>query len=182
VLGNCSKSDTIFITLLPSPDAAVQPADTTIEVGESVALTGAGDGAYRWSPASGLSCTDCPDPTASPDSSTTYLFQVIAGNGCIDTAFVTVTVTPPDCKVLLPNAFTPNGDSANDTFQVLGKNVEMRTIAIYNRWGEEVYSGSSAWDGRVDGLDAPSDVYVYAADIRVCGEDRRELGQITLIR
>ena len=182
VLDDCILSDTLFINLLLSPDAAAQPADTTIEVGESVVLTGAGDGVYLWSPADGLSCTDCPDPTATPDSTTTYLFQVISSNGCADTAFVTVNVTPPDCTVLLPNAFTPNGDSTNDSFQLLGKNVEMRAIAIYNRWGEEVYRGSSAWDGRVGGLDAPSDVYVYAADIRVCGADRREMGQITLIR
>jgi gliding motility-associated-like protein len=182
VLDDCILSDTLFINLLLSPDAAAQPADTTIEVGESVVLTGAGDGVYLWSPADGLSCTDCPDPTATPDSTTTYLFQVISSNGCADTAFVTVNVTPPDCTVLLPNAFTPNGDSTNDSFQLLGKNVEMRAIAIYNRWGEEVYRGSSAWDGRVDGQDAPSDVYVYAADIRVCGADRREMGQVTLLR
>ncbi len=182
VLDDCILSDTLFINLLLSPDAAAQPADTTIEVGESVVLTGGGDGVYLWSPADGLSCTDCPDPTATPDSTTTYLFQVISSNGCADTAFVTVNVTPPDCTVLLPNAFTPNGDSTNDSFQLLGKNVEMRAIAIYNRWGEEVYRGSSAWDGRVDGQDAPSDVYVYAADIRVCGADRREMGQVTLLR
>ena len=182
VLDNCFLSDTLLVNLLSAPDASVQPADTTIEVGESISLTGLGVGTFLWSPADGLSCTECPDPTATPDSSTTYLFQVIGSNGCADTSLVTVIVTPPDCSVQIPNAFTPNGDNSNDVFRVLGKNVELRSIAIYNRWGQQVYTGSGAWDGRNDGLDAPSDVYVYVADFRVCGEEKRERGQITLIR
>lgn len=182
VLGDCILFDTLFINLLPAPLATVQPGDTTIEVGESVVLTGAGIGAYSWTPAAGLSCSDCPDPTATPDSTTTYQLLVVNSNGCADSVRVTVNVTPPDCSVFLPNAFTPNGDSVNDSFQLPGKNVELRSLAVYNRWGQEVYRGNSPWDGRIADLDAPSDVYVYAAEILVCGEYKKQSGEITLIR
>jgi gliding motility-associated-like protein len=182
VLGNCTITDSITITLLPSPDALIEPADTTIEAGESIELTGTGTGTYSWTPESGLSCTDCPDPTAMPDSTTTYQLLIVSSNGCADSASVTITVTPPDCTVDLPNAFTPNGDSSNDSFSLVGKNVELVSITIYNRWGQSVYSGSQPWDGRVDGQDAPSDVYMYSAEVSVCGELKRQLGQVTLVR
>ncbi|MCE2823484.1 MAG: gliding motility-associated C-terminal domain-containing protein [Saprospiraceae bacterium] len=182
VLGNCTITDSITITLLPSPDALIEPADTTIEAGESIELTGTGTGTYSWTPESGLSCTDCPDPTAMPDSTTTYQLLIVSNNGCADSASVTITVTPPDCTVDLPNAFTPNGDSSNDSFSLVGKNVELVSITIYSRWGQAVYNGTQPWDGRVDGQDAPSDVYMYTAEVSVCGELKRQLGQVTLVR
>jgi gliding motility-associated-like protein len=156
VLGNCTLTDSLAVTLLPSPDALIEPADTTMEAGESIELTGTGTGTYSWTPEGGLSCAD--------------------------SASVTITVTPPDCTVDLPNAFTPNGDSSNDSFSLVGKNVELVSITIYSRWGQAVYNGTQPWDGRVDGQDAPSDVYMYSADISVCGESKRQLGQVTLVR
>jgi gliding motility-associated-like protein len=172
----------VVVNLLFSPDAFVSPADTSIEAGESIELTGTGSGTYSWSPPDGLSCTDCPGPVAAPDSTTTYQLLVISSTGCADSASVTITVTPPDCTVDLPNAFTPNGDSSNDTFSLVGKNVELLSVTIYSRWGQEIYAGSNPWDGRVKNVDAPSDVYVYSAEISVCGETKRQLGQVTLIR
>ncbi|MFN7326010.1 MAG: gliding motility-associated C-terminal domain-containing protein [Chitinophagales bacterium] len=182
VLGNCAQSDTIQVNLLITPEASVQPADTTIEAGASVELLGLGAGTYLWSPPSGLSCTDCPNPIVTPDSTTTFLLEVVGSNGCIDTASVTINVLPIDCSAIIPNAFTPNSDGSNDLFRILGKNVEVRALTIYNRWGQEVYQGNTAWDGRVSGLDAPTDVYLYVAEILVCGSIKREFGQITLIR
>ena len=181
-LDNCTLTDTVVVNLLFSPDAFVSPADTSIEAGESIELTGTGSGTYSWSPPDGLSCTDCPGPVAAPDSTTTYQLLVISSTGCADSASVTITVTPPDCTVDLPNAFTPNGDSSNDTFSLVGKNVELLSVTIYSRWGQEIYAGSNPWDGRVKNVDAPSDVYVYSAEISVCGETKRQLGQVTLIR
>lgn len=36
---------------------------------------------YRWTPANGLSCTDCPSPTASPDSTTVYTATTLTNLG-----------------------------------------------------------------------------------------------------
>jgi len=53
---------------------------------------------YQWSPATGLSCTDCPAPLATVSQTTTY--TLIASNlqGCTDTASVTIYVgdLPPE--------------------------------------------------------------------------------------
>ncbi|MEM7104138.1 MAG: gliding motility-associated C-terminal domain-containing protein [Bacteroidota bacterium] len=49
---------------------------------------------YSWSPAAGLDCTDCPNPMATPDVTTTYTLTVTSGlgNTCTDPSSVTVEV------------------------------------------------------------------------------------------
>src|SRR5690606_31018774 len=49
---------------------------------------------YTWSPAAGLSCTNCANPTANPTTTTTYTVIGTNGSSCKDTATVTVTVNP----------------------------------------------------------------------------------------
>ncbi|MEY4202814.1 MAG: hypothetical protein RL013_517, partial [Bacteroidota bacterium] len=57
---------------------------------------------------------------------------------------------------------------------------------VYSRWGQKVFTatdGKKEWDGRVDGKDAPSDVYVYQMKVRFLnGEEEERTGQVTLIR
>ncbi|MFM7767436.1 MAG: proprotein convertase P-domain-containing protein, partial [Bacteroidota bacterium] len=50
---------------------------------------------YNWSPATGLSATNILNPTACPNSSTTYTLTVTNSCGCSTTASVPVTVLPP---------------------------------------------------------------------------------------
>ncbi len=51
--------------------------------------------AYAWSPAAGLSCTDCPDPVATPGVTTTYTVQVTDSYGCLETGSVNVALISP---------------------------------------------------------------------------------------
>ncbi|MBL7765797.1 MAG: gliding motility-associated C-terminal domain-containing protein [Chitinophagaceae bacterium] len=70
--------------------------DTSICLGDSVQISGYGATVYNWSPAAGLSCTNCASPMASPAATTTYtvIMQNTNFAGCIDTEYVTVTVNP----------------------------------------------------------------------------------------
>jgi gliding motility-associated-like protein len=43
-------------------------------------------------------------------------------------------------KVLIPTAFTPNGDGLNDAFEISGNGISEIEMAIYNRWGEKIHS------------------------------------------
>ena len=63
---------------------------------DDVSITGSGGSfGYAWSPALGLSATDIPTPTASPNTTTTYTVDVSnLGNGCIVSDSVTITVHP----------------------------------------------------------------------------------------
>lgn len=75
-----------------------------------------------------------------------------------------MTVYPSPSKLIFPNAFSPNGDGANDYF----KPKEYESIvefhaAIYNRWGHKVYEWSditsNGWDGTSGGRDVKQGVY-----------------------
>ena len=68
--------------------------------------------------------------------------------------------------VLIPNAFTPNGDGINDTFEVDVAGVVHISITIVNRSGKEVwrYSKNIYEDGKTylwNGGDSPTGVYYF---------------------
>ncbi|HZG00125.1 MAG TPA: choice-of-anchor L domain-containing protein, partial [Chitinophagales bacterium] len=80
---------------LNSPSAVLTFPDTAICAGQSATLAVAGAPAtatYTWTPATGLSCTDCPNPVATPESTTTYSVTVSDGGVELDNGEVIVTV------------------------------------------------------------------------------------------
>lgn len=179
----CRIQDTLNITVNENPVASAFPADTTIQAGASVLLNGVGNGTASWSPENGLSCINCLSPLATPEDSTLYIFTLQNDAGCTDSAQVWVRVIPPDCMPEIPNAFTPNGDGANDVFQPVGASIDAFVLQIYNRWGQLVFSGNTPWDGRGNGLvEAVSDVYVYRLTIQLCGKSLPFDGELNLLR
>lgn len=72
---------------------------------------------YQWEPADGLSCVDCPDPVATPDTSTTYLLTAWDTYGCEvkDTIEIQINdVLPaPDvhCTIITDNSITFEWDN-----------------------------------------------------------------------
>ncbi len=181
-LDGCTLIDSITITVVDLPTVSIMLDTTTINAGESVQLLGTGMGTMLWSPATGLSCTDCMDPIAMPTETTTYTLEVTNAAGCSNSEKITITVIPPDCTPEIPNAFTPNGDSTNDSFLPIGDTIESYNLTIYNRWGQEIFSDTKPWDGQLGGKDAPCDVYIYRLNMQICGNDQSYLGEVTLIR
>jgi len=49
---------------------------------------------YDWTPSTGLSCNDCPDPIASPDASTTYIVTAMDSYGCTERDTIHFDVIP----------------------------------------------------------------------------------------
>ncbi|MFC5683400.1 gliding motility-associated C-terminal domain-containing protein [Flavobacterium sp. MAHUQ-51] len=84
----------------------------------------------------------------------------------------TASFTLENCNFLIPDGFSPNGDTVNDTFRV--PKIEFIypnfTLEIYNRYGNLMFKGDknkTEWDGRnsdykvgIDGM-APNGVYFY---------------------
>jgi len=89
--GGCADSNTVNITVNPTPTVSISPISPLLCAGDSIALSAGGATTYSWTPTTGLSCTSCPNPNASPGSTTTYTVSGLTG-GCSSISMVTVTV------------------------------------------------------------------------------------------
>ncbi len=98
------------------------------------------------------------------------------------------------CLLVMPSAFTPNGDTHNDFFEPVERNCRIKagsyTLRVYNRWGELVYEGNdpdaNGWDGSYKDEPAPAEVYFYTLQYiseTDTGDVPGELqGDLTLLR
>ncbi|MFD1873304.1 gliding motility-associated C-terminal domain-containing protein [Hymenobacter bucti] len=141
--------------------------DKEILAGTSVTLEGTADGTYpvTWSPALGLTIPPSNPlrPIAAPLVTTTYTLSAGTG-GCASSDQVTVTVRP---AIRIPNAFTPNGDGRDDTWQIeFIEQYPDNTVNVFNRWGNKIfsatnYSRANEWRGDINGQPAPVGTYYY---------------------
>ena len=121
----------------------------------------------------------------------TYYLKAIR-EGCQKTGAVDVSLTPDCCtenNILIPNAFTPNGDLKNDGFRIQDDLNIIRSMElhIFNRWGQKVYHSTDKnepWDGHFKGVLQPASVFDYHLTIQCVGSDNQFFtkGNITLIR
>jgi gliding motility-associated-like protein len=151
-------------------------------------LNVSGADTYSWSPATGLSGTNIPNPLAQPAASTQYTVEGVNNfTNCKSTDTITVLVkTPAPPAAYIPNSFTPNGDGNNDCFRVLDfGTIKTREIIIYNRWGNLVFQTKNAaecWDGYYKGQPAEAGNYVYYIKVlNDCGEEIKK-GNLLLLR
>lgn len=169
--------------------------DTTVSTGSTIQLhtTSSPDiTKWKWSPAAGLSCIDCPSPGVAVKGTVTYRVDVVNEGGCRGFDEVTVQAVCNGANYFLPNTFSPNGDGSNDIFYVRGKGVNrIHSLKIFNRWGQIVFEkrdlmpndASAGWDGTFNGRKADIDVYIYIAEV-ICENSQIVplKGDVTLIR
>lgn len=87
--------------------------------------------------------------------------------GCADTAFHFMEVVD-NCYIAVPTAFTPDNDGKNDYLYPLNayKATDL-VFRIYNRYGQQVFVSrdyAQKWDGRINGVEQNSGVYVWMLD------------------
>ncbi len=169
--------------------------DKTIKIGTSITLapTYSNDVTnWLWTPAAGLSCTNCPAPVAMPFVNTTYTLIVQNKGGCSAEDQVTIFMICNNENIFIPNTFSPNGDGVNDIFFPRGTGLNrIRGMKIFNRWGELVFEKSnfyandpsSGWNGLVGGKKVPPDVYTFVIDV-ICdnGQVVSQNGNVTLLK
>lgn len=90
----CTRDDVVTVTVNALPTVSVTPS-STICIGDNIQLVAAGGINYQWSPAATLSCSNCPNPIATPTSTTTYTVVAFNAAGCSDETTTTVTVATP---------------------------------------------------------------------------------------
>ena len=111
--------------------------------------------------------------------------RVTTIDGCVAIVSLQYLITPPIEQ--MPNAFTPNGDSNNDFFNlvVLGPPATIEFFEIYDRWGKRVYNNEDkarGWDGNYQKKPQNPDVYIYTIRYTVGSRVETLSGDVTLIR
>lgn len=143
---------------------------------------------YSWDPTLFLSCKNCPNPEVDPQREITYKLSVSDRYGCFayDTSFT--IFLEGDFSVIMPNAFSPNGDDLNESFKFYTKGIkELIFFRIYNRWGEELYAFTDLndeWDGYYRGNPWPTNSkLVYSGQFKKFNGEIVELtGFIVIVR
>jgi len=107
--------------------------------------------------------------------------------GCSTVESNIVQVTSPTELIVIPNAFTPNGDGLNDTFIPKLRAVSTFQMEIFNTWGEKLFITNSleskGWDGTHNGQLAPAGNFLYQITYTTLdGQSVNRTGGITLIR
>jgi gliding motility-associated-like protein len=183
----CSTALTINVNVTQL-QIQVNPGSALLNPGQHIELNAFGAMSYTWGPdTTGLSCYTCPNPTARPVTSVTYVVTGTDTTGCRGTATVVLSVD----SLLIPNMFSPNGDGINDELELnyygAYGNYE---ILIYDRWGHQIFATKDKqimWNGKTaGGQDVPEGVYFL--HVRILGDDaipskdKNRVFHVTLLR
>jgi gliding motility-associated-like protein len=140
---------------------------------------------YGVSPPNFLSCSNCSSFSANPIRTITYNITATDANGCKSEKEITVFVKD-DFPIFIPNAFSPNGDGANDLFRVFSTAVKLFEMKIFNRWGEKVFESNdieNGWDGYFGGKLAEPGTYIYEVSVTyLTNKTEKRKGSFTLLR
>ena len=117
---------------------------------------------------------------------------LVSYQGCDSIVFLTLNVVPCSCELTFPNVFSPDNDGFNDTFGPViacDQTIKNYHLLIYDRWGENVfdtYDYDKRWDGTLNGLPLPRDVFMYMVQYEIEGGGETtftsEVKDFTLVR
>lgn len=156
--------ENIEVKLLADREAVVIGGDVNfladVTAGEPVAYNWKIDGKV-------VATTYGADWNEYPKSSSKYTVEVT------DSLCSTVE-SSVDINVKLPTAFTPfSVDGFNDMFMLGFK------VVIFNRYGQEIFSGENGWDGYTHGMPADPGVYFYSVTMK---DGKIEKGTIEIVK
>lgn len=138
---------TYKLNVISEVTVSIDHPDTTLSPGSSVSVnvtsTG-GASTYSWSPTTGLSCTDCPNPIITPPAGTSITYTVTGSSddGCVATDDITINTYAVSTREL-PEQVTswsvfPNPITAQSIVEyelVSSGNV---SLELYNVTGQQI--------------------------------------------
>ncbi|MDR1459674.1 MAG: T9SS type B sorting domain-containing protein, partial [Bacteroidales bacterium] len=175
----CQESDTTYVAEIIIPSFEIKTRGDLCEEGymELFVEIGMDNLSYHWT--SG-------DTAKNIVISQNGVYGIaVTYSGC--TVLQDVRIECP-CDFWIPNTFTPNGDTHNETFAPVPKSVlNSFAIYIYDRWDNLIFYADTLipWDGTYNGNYAKADVYTYVI-LYTCANNpddkRKKQGMISLIR
>ena len=189
----CIVFDSIYMRAIDRIIFKIIPEEQTIELSESARLSFKilkGDSSriknLHWTPNTGLNCTNCPSPIATPYATQQYNLEIKNWNGCVTHDYTKIYVQS-SIELYIPNSFSPLAEHAeNKVFKLYSKNILRGNMKIFNRWGEKVFDGDRpdtlGWDGFYKGERAPQGVYTYSISITYLdGRKLEKQGSLNLL-
>ncbi|MEP7171291.1 MAG: gliding motility-associated C-terminal domain-containing protein, partial [Bacteroidota bacterium] len=159
---SCNGADTVAIlNVYPSPVVNLGNDTLICDIVLHPYILNAGNGyiSYLWQ-----------DNSSSQNFSVTnfgtYDVVVTDQNGCSGTDSVSIG---EQCESVftMPNVFTPDVDSHNDTFKPKSSELKSFNMKIYNRWGQKLFESNDAdngWDGNYNGHKCPAGTYFFVVE------------------
>lgn len=180
----CSDSAFVNVNVYSRAIANAGP-DKTIILGSTATLSASIEGefdSFEWLPSPDIPNPNFLQPIVAPQADATYTLSVTSKNGCgTSTDDVSVKLYS---GIFIPNAFSPNNDGLNDTWNIPALNAYPDfELKVFNRHGQPVFENSQtnkSWDGLFKGQAADMGTYVYF--IKLNNELPVLKGTVTIIR
>ncbi len=162
--------------------------DKTILLGDTIMLDGVIKGTavnFYWSASNSISNITSATPSVFPDIDTHYILNAVSTFGCGSSSDEVIIKVFK--RILVPNAFSPNGDGKNDIFRVPTFNsYQLVSFKIFNRMGFNVFNSSNpshGWDGNVKGQPQGTGLYIYFIEMKTINRKKISLhGGLMLLR
>ncbi|WP_020601380.1 gliding motility-associated C-terminal domain-containing protein [Spirosoma spitsbergense] len=155
-------------TAVVAPIPTIQLADTiTTYKGNTFTLNPVYTGnptQFGWTASTYLDNPTLANPTVQDiTNDITYTVDVKNSTGCDANHTVHITVL---ARLYIPDAFSPNGDGMNDSWELPGiEAFPDAIVTVFNRWGGIIYSSDKGYphpfDGTLNGNSLPQGMYVY---------------------
>ena len=199
----CVNTATKLITVTSLPTAApIVASDNKVIENKTLNLTAAASGGtspynFTWTPNPTMNYSISGQQNAVFNAlkkgKVNIKYQVKDANNCeANSADFEITIESEQVILILPNAFTPNGDGVNDIFKIASYNSlgrdSFRYFEIYNRngklMGKRYNSITDGWDGRSDeGIIQDMGVYfVKLVKVNDVGQQVVENAQFYLLK
>ena len=188
----CSSlaDDVVMVNVSPQP-LLFAGNDTSILINRpfqlhAVDINNAGFISYTWLPVYGLNNPGIANPITVLDRDIIYTVTAQNANGCTGTDDIKIVIYQIP-QILVPNAFTPNGDTKNDILKVAAFGIkEFKYFTIFNNYGQIIFTTANpnmGWDGTYKEKKQGMSTYVWIAEgIDFRGRKIQEKGTVILIR
>jgi len=184
-----------MVCVVPDPVADFTPNPsilTTLDGTSQMINSSIGAINYQWNFGDGsTSSATAPIHDFPNENPGSYEIELIAysSEGCTDTAYATVLIQE-ELIFYVPNAFTPDGDEFNQTFQPVftsGFDPFDFNLLIFNRWGEVIFESNNAaigWDGTYLGKFVKEGIYTWKIEFQTTKSDARQVavGHVNVLR
>jgi len=184
-----------YICVEGNPNAAFYFSPATLnssDLSTQTINTSTGATAYYWDFGDGTtSAEENPAHTFISSGNQEYevMLVAISNAGCVDTTYNTIIVNE-EVVFYIPNAFTPDGDAHNQTFQPVfssGVDPKKYKLLIFDRWGEVIFESDNydvGWDGAYGGELVQDGTYIWKVEFGEAQTDKRQThtGHVTLLR